>query len=50
MGLSMLLHSFSDSELVIVVFIALALLGGLLGGLFGKRILSKHFVKAGIVA
>ena len=35
---------------IIVVFIALALLGGLLGGLFGKRILSKHFVKAGIVA
>ena len=39
-----------DPNWIIVVFIALALLGGLLGGLFGKRILSKHFVKAGIVA
>ena len=35
---------------VVVVLIALALLGGLLGGLFGKRILNKHFIKAGIVA
>ena len=35
---------------VVLVLIALALLGGLLGGLFGKRILNKHFIKAGIVA
>lgn len=35
---------------IIVVLIALALVGGLLGGLFGKRVLKKHFVKAGITA
>ena len=33
-----------------VVVVLIALLGGLLGGLFGKRILNKHFIKAGIVA
>ncbi|MDO4324315.1 MAG: MptD family putative ECF transporter S component [Lachnospiraceae bacterium] len=33
---------------IVVVLIALALVGGLLGGLFGKRVLKKHFVKAGI--
>ena len=35
---------------IIVVLIALALAGGLLGGLFGRRVLKKHFVKAGITA
>lgn len=35
---------------IIVVLIALALVGGLLGGFFGKRVLKKHFVKAGITA
>ena len=34
---------------IILVFIVLALLGGLLGGLFGKKLLKKHFAKAGIV-
>jgi energy-coupling factor transport system substrate-specific component len=29
--------------------ILLTLLGGLLGGLFGRKVLKKHFVKAGIV-
>ncbi|MDO4333081.1 MAG: MptD family putative ECF transporter S component [Eubacteriales bacterium] len=33
---------------IVVVLIALALAGGLLGGLFGRRVLKKHFVKAGI--
>lgn len=33
---------------IIIVFVVLALLGGLLGGLLGKRILKKHFIKAGI--
>lgn len=33
---------------IILIFVGLALLGGLLGGLFGKRILKKHFDKAGI--
>ncbi len=35
---------------IVLVLIALALAGGLLGGLFGKRILKKHFAKAGITA
>ena len=33
---------------IIVVLIALAITGGFLGGQFGKRILRKHFEKAGI--
>ena len=33
---------------IILVFVAQALLGGLLGGLFGKRILKKHFAKVGM--
>ena len=35
---------------IVLVLIALALVGGLLGGLFGRKILKKHFVKAGITA
>lgn len=35
---------------IVVVLIVLAAVGGLLGGLFGKRVLKKHFVKAGITA
>ena len=35
---------------IVVVLIALALAGGLLGGLFGRRVLKKHFVKAGMTA
>lgn len=35
---------------IVIVLIALALVGGLLGGLFGRRVLKKHFVKAGITA
>ncbi len=35
---------------IFLVLVALALIGGALGGLFGKRILKKHFVKAGIIA
>jgi energy-coupling factor transport system substrate-specific component len=34
---------------IIFVFIALALVGGLIGGILGSRILKKHFEKAGIV-
>lgn len=34
---------------IILVFVVLALLGGLLGGLFGKKILQKHFAKVGMV-
>lgn len=34
---------------IILVFIVLALVGGLLGGLFGKKLLKKHFEKAGMV-
>ncbi len=33
----------------IAVLIALALAGGILGGLFGMRLVSKHFKKAGVV-
>ena len=35
---------------IVAVLIAFALIGGLLGGLLGKRILKKHFEKAGITA
>lgn len=35
---------------IVIVLVAMALAGGLLGGLFGRRILKKHFVKAGITA
>lgn len=35
---------------IVAVLIAFALFGGLLGGLLGKRILKKHFEKAGITA
>ncbi len=35
---------------IFLVLVALALIGGALGGLFGKRILKKHFEKAGITA
>ena len=34
---------------IILVFIVLALVGGLLGVLFGKKLLKKHFEKAGMV-
>ena len=35
---------------IILVFIVLALAGRLcFGGLFGKKLLKKHFVKAGMV-
>jgi energy-coupling factor transport system substrate-specific component len=34
---------------IIFVFIAMAIVGGLVGGLLGSRILKKHFEKAGIV-
>ncbi|MGI6105275.1 MAG: MptD family putative ECF transporter S component [Raoultibacter sp.] len=34
---------------LIIVLIAMALVGGLVGGLFGQRLISKHFKKAGIV-
>lgn len=35
---------------IVIVLIVLALAGGLIGGLFGRRILKKHFVKAGVTA
>lgn len=35
---------------IVVVLIAFALIGGLLGGFLGKHILKKHFEKAGIAA
>lgn len=35
---------------IMIVFVVLALLGGFLGGLFGKRVLKKHFQKVGIGA
>lgn len=35
---------------IVMVLIVLALVGGLLGGLFGRRILKKHFAKVGITA
>ena len=35
---------------IVAVLVALALAGGLLGGLFGRRVLKKHFAKAGIAA
>jgi energy-coupling factor transport system substrate-specific component len=34
---------------IIFVFIAMAIAGGLVGGILGSRILKKHFEKAGIV-
>lgn len=34
---------------IIAVFVALALLGGILGGMFGKKLLKKHFSKVGAV-
>jgi energy-coupling factor transport system substrate-specific component len=34
---------------IIFVFIAMAIAGGLIGGILGNRILKKHFEKAGIV-
>lgn len=34
---------------IIAVFIVLALLGGILGGMFGKKLLKKHFAKVGAV-
>lgn len=34
---------------MIIVIAALGIVGALLGGLLGKRVLKKHFVKAGIV-
>jgi energy-coupling factor transport system substrate-specific component len=34
---------------IIFVFLAMAIVGGLIGGLLGSRILKKHFEKAGIV-
>jgi energy-coupling factor transport system substrate-specific component len=34
---------------IIFAFIAMAVVGGLVGGLLGSRILKKHFEKAGIV-
>jgi energy-coupling factor transport system substrate-specific component len=34
---------------IIFVFFAMALAGGLIGGMLGSRILKKHFEKAGIV-
>lgn len=34
---------------LILVLIALALIGGLLGGLFGQKLVRKHFKKAGVV-
>lgn len=33
----------------ILVFIALALVGGFIGGTFGQRLIRKHFKKAGVV-
>ena len=32
---------------IIAVFVVLALLGGILGGMFGKKLLKKHFSKVG---
>ena len=34
---------------IIAVFVVLALLGGILGGMFGKKLLKKHFAKVGAV-
>jgi energy-coupling factor transport system substrate-specific component len=34
---------------IIFVFLAMAVVGGLIGGIVGSRILKKHFEKAGIV-
>ena len=34
---------------IIFVFLAMAITGGLIGGILGSRILKKHFEKAGIV-
>jgi energy-coupling factor transport system substrate-specific component len=34
---------------IIFVFLGMALIGGLIGGILGSRILKKHFEKAGIV-
>lgn len=34
---------------IIFAFIGMALVGGLIGGIFGSRILKKHFEKAGVV-
>jgi energy-coupling factor transport system substrate-specific component len=34
---------------IIFVFLAMAIAGGFIGGLFGSRILKKHFEKAGLV-
>jgi energy-coupling factor transport system substrate-specific component len=34
---------------IIFVFLAMAIVGGLIGGIAGSRILKKHFEKAGIV-
>ena len=34
---------------IIFVFLAMAIVGGFIGGLAGSRILKKHFEKAGIV-
>lgn len=36
-------------EWFILVLIGIALLGGLAGGLFGQRLIAKHFKKAGVV-
>lgn len=33
----------------ILVLIAMALVGGIIGGLFGQKLVSKHFKKAGVV-
>jgi energy-coupling factor transport system substrate-specific component len=33
----------------VFVFLAMALAGGLIGGILGSRVLKKHFEKAGIV-
>lgn len=34
---------------LIVVLIAFALVGGVIGGIFGQKLISKHFRKAGII-
>ena len=36
-------------DCIIAVFVVLALLGGILGGMFGKKLLKKHFAKVGAV-